>query len=77
MLTKLTVKNQITISDEIMARLPKVEYCDVEPREGVIELRPVPITSETGIDAMRAKIQQYGLSENSVAAAVKWARKKP
>lgn len=77
MLTKLTVKNQITIPDDIMACLPKVEYFDVELRDGVIELRPVQIASQSGIDAMRAKVQQSGLSEVSVAEAVKWARNNP
>jgi len=77
MLAKLTSKNQITIPKDIMAHLPKVEYFDVELREGVIALHPVQITPQTGIDAIRAKMQQLGLDEDSVAEAVQWARKNP
>ena len=75
MLTKLTAKNQITIPQEIMDRLPKVEYFDVLLREGVIELCPVLIAGESGIEALRGKMQQLGLSEASVVEAVDWARK--
>lgn len=77
MLAKLTAKNQITIPKEVMAQLPKVEYFDVELRNGEIALRPVQITTQSGIDTIRAKMQQLGLSEDAVTEAVRWARKKP
>lgn len=75
MLAKVTSKNQITIPKDIMARLPEVEYFDVELRDGIVALRPVQI-SPTSTDQIRAKMKQFGLSEDSVAEAVRWARKK-
>lgn len=77
MLAKLTAKNQITIPKEVMAQLPKVEYFDVELREGEITLRPVQITTQSGVDSIRTKMQQLGLGEDTVAEAVRWARKQP
>lgn len=77
MLAKLTAKNQITIPKEVIAQLPKFEYLDVELRDGEIALRPVQITTKSGIDTIRAKMQQLGLGEDTVAEAVRWARTKP
>jgi len=45
--------------------------------EGEITLRPVRSTTQSGIDTIRAKMQQLGLSEETVAEAVRWARKNP
>jgi len=75
MLAKLTSKNQITIPKNIMEHLPKVDYFDVELQNGVVVLRPVQVT-RADTEAIRAKMQRLGLTEDSVGDAVRWARKK-
>ena len=76
MLAKLTAKNQITIPKKVMAQLPKkVEYFDVEIQEGVVVLKPVTLY-ETSTEQVRDKMKKLGLSEKSVAEAIRWARAK-
>ena len=74
MLAKLTSKNQITIPKAIMKLLPQADYFDVELRDGVVTMRPAQV-STTGTEAIRAKLSRLGLTEESVAKAVRWARK--
>lgn len=74
MLAKLTSKNQITIPKAIMKLLPQADYFDVELRDGVVTMRPAQV-SATGTEAIRAKLSRLGLTEESVAKAVRWARK--
>jgi len=74
MLTKITSKNQVTIPKAIMSQLPAATYFEVELREGVIVLKPVR-TFQTDTEQIRAKMANLGLTENSVAEAVEWARK--
>jgi len=75
MLAKLTAKNQITIPKKILVQLPDVEYFDVEINGGVVLLKPVKVI-ETNLQGIRAKIKRLGLSEDCVAEAIRWARKK-
>lgn len=75
MLAKLTAKNQITIPKRVLSRLPRVEYFDVELRNGVVVLKPVKVY-ETDLDQIRSKIKKLRISENFVAEAVRWARSK-
>jgi bifunctional DNA-binding transcriptional regulator/antitoxin component of YhaV-PrlF toxin-antitoxin module len=75
MLAKLTSKNQITIPKEILSRLEKVAYFDVEYKEGAIILKPVRAFA-TNLEKVREKIRNLGLSEDCVEDAVKWARSK-
>ena len=77
MLAKLTTKNQITIPKEIINRLPKAEYFEVELQDEVIALRPVQIISHTTLKSIQAKMLKMGLNETAVAEAVRWAREKP
>lgn len=75
MLTKKTVKNQITLWKAIVARLPKTDYFEVSLRGAEILLRPVVIESKgTKLDRIRNKIKALGLTEKDVDAAVRWAR---
>ncbi len=74
MLAKLTSKNQITIPKAIMKLLPQADYFDVELRDGVVTMRPAQISTK-GTEAIRAKLSRLGLTEESVAKAVRWARK--
>jgi bifunctional DNA-binding transcriptional regulator/antitoxin component of YhaV-PrlF toxin-antitoxin module len=75
MLAKLTVKNQITIPKEVLSKLPKVEYFEVEYKEGVVVLKPVKVF-DADLSGIREKIKKLGLSEECVAEAVRWARSK-
>jgi len=75
MLSKLTAKNQITIPKDILKKLPDVQYFDVELKGGAVLLKPVKVY-DTDLESIRNKMQKLGLSENSVAEAVRWARSK-
>ena len=75
MLAKMTSKNQITIPKKIIDQVPEAQYFDVELKEGIILLRPLKIYG-TDLEQIRSKINKLGLKENSVAEAIKWARKK-
>jgi hypothetical protein len=73
MLAKKTSKNQITIPKRIVDQLPEVTYFDVELKGGVILLKPLRLYS-TDLEQIRSKVKKLGISESSVAEAVKWAR---
>jgi len=75
MLAKLTAKNQITIPKKILSQLPDVEYFDVEINDGLVLLKPVKVI-EADLQGIRSKIKKLGLSEDCVAEAVSWARKR-
>ncbi|OAQ20852.1 hypothetical protein TDIS_0978 [Thermosulfurimonas dismutans] len=75
MLAKLSSKNQITIPKKILAKLPPVKYFEISYENGAIILRPVQV-EPIKLDAIRQKMKKLGLSEDSVAEAVKWAREK-
>jgi bifunctional DNA-binding transcriptional regulator/antitoxin component of YhaV-PrlF toxin-antitoxin module len=73
MLAKITSKNQITIPKAIMEHLPAAEYFDLELKEGVIIMQPVQV-APIGLEAIRAKMNRLGLTEESISDAVRWAR---
>ncbi len=73
MLAKLTSKNQITIPKKVLEQIPAVEYFDVDVREGKVVLKPVKV-SGTDLEAIRTKMKKLGLTDDSVAEAVRWAR---
>jgi hypothetical protein len=73
MLAKKTSKNQITIPKKIVDQLPEVTYFDVELKGGVILLKPLKLYT-TDLEQIRAKVKKLGMSESSVAEAIKWAR---
>ena len=73
MLAKLTSKNQITIPKRIMAKLPDVQYFEVDYVDGKILLKPLEVQG-TDLREVRAKIKSLGLSEDCVGEAVRWAR---
>jgi bifunctional DNA-binding transcriptional regulator/antitoxin component of YhaV-PrlF toxin-antitoxin module len=75
MLSKLTAKNQITIPKDILKKLPDVKYFDVELQGGAVLLKPVKVY-DTDLESIRDKMRKLGLSESSVAEAVRWARSK-
>ncbi|MBC5764011.1 AbrB/MazE/SpoVT family DNA-binding domain-containing protein [Ramlibacter albus] len=71
MLAKITSKNQLTLPKAAVAAVGATEYFDVEVRQGQIVLTPVRI--QRG-DAIRAKLEELGLTDADVADAVSWAR---
>jgi len=73
MLAKITSKNQITIPKAIMEQLPPTEYFDLELKGGIVTMQPAQV-STLGLETIRAKMQQLGISEESVTDAVRWAR---
>ena len=75
MLAKLTSKNQITIPKKIIDEMPDVRYFDVELKEGAIVLKPLRIY-DTDLERIRSKVKKIGLTQKSVAEAIKWARSK-
>ncbi len=58
MLAKLTSKNQITIPKGIMAKLPDVQYFDVDYVDGKILLKPLEVHG-TDLGEVRAKISVW------------------
>ncbi len=75
MLAKLTAKNQITIPKKIIDQMPDVRYFDVELKDGAIVLKPLRIY-DMDLERIRAKVKKIGLSQKSVAEAIRWARSK-
>lgn len=75
MLAKLTSKNQITIPKQIIDQLENVTHFDVHLDSGAVVLKPVRFF-QTDLEQIRSKIEKLGISENTVADAVKWARKR-
>jgi hypothetical protein len=71
MLAKLTSKNQLTLPKAAVSAVGESEYFDVEVRQGQIVLTPVRI--QRG-DAIRAKLDELGITDQDIADAVKWAR---
>ena len=73
MLAKVTSKNQLTLPKSITAAIGPTEYFEVEAKDGQIILTPVRIQRA---DAVRAKLAALDLSEEDIADAVAWARKR-
>jgi len=75
MLAKITSKNQITIPKKVMTQIADTKYFDVEVKDGKISLTPLTIY-DMDLEKIRTKMKKLGLSPNSVAEAIKWARLK-
>ncbi|HQS44371.1 MAG: AbrB family transcriptional regulator [Methylotenera sp. 24-45-7] len=73
MLAKMTSKNQLTLPKSIVQSVGNADYFEVEIDNGRVILTPVRIQKA---DAVRAKLEALGISEQDVADAVAWARKK-
>ena len=77
MLAKKTSKNQITLPKAVVRQVPDVQYFDISVRDGEIVLRPAVVSaSGERLKAVRDKMRALGLSENDVADAVLWARRR-
>ncbi len=73
MLAKLTSKNQLTLPKAVLSSCRGTEYFDVIEDNGRIVLTPIRLNRA---DAVRAKLADLGLTENDVAKAVTWSRKR-
>ena len=73
MLAKMTAKNQVTLPKKVVQEFPGARLFEVEARHGRIVLTPVRLQQA---NAVRAKLDELGLTERDVAEAVKWARKR-
>ncbi|HQS38127.1 MAG TPA: AbrB/MazE/SpoVT family DNA-binding domain-containing protein [Methylotenera sp.] len=69
----MTSKNQLTLPKSIVQSVGNADYFEVEIDNGRVILTPVRIQKA---DAVRAKLEALGISEQDVADAVAWARKK-
>ena len=71
MLAKLTSNNRITLPKAVTEAVAATEYFDVAVKHGCIVLTPVRVNRA---GAVRAKLAELGLSNETVAEAVSWAR---
>jgi hypothetical protein len=71
MLAKKTSKNQLILPKAVVANYPDAEYFDVRDENGRIVL--VPLRANQA-EAVREKLEQLGIRDEDIGAAVKWAR---
>lgn len=71
MLAKLTSKNQLTLPKAAVEAAGNAEYFDIKAQAGQLVLTPVRIQRA---DAVRAKLAELDLSDDDLAAAVRWSR---
>ena len=71
MLAKLTANNQVTLPKSVLSGLRGTEYFEVSKDSERIVLTPV---RESGADAVRAKLEQMGITEKDMVEAAEWAR---
>jgi antitoxin component of MazEF toxin-antitoxin module len=72
MLAKRTSKNQITLPKAIVKTVGEADYYDVTIQDGKIVLTPVRLQQA---DAVRAKLDELGITPDDVGDAIAWARK--
>jgi len=70
-LAKLTSKNQLTLPKAVLEQAGPADYYDVVCENGVIMLTPC---HPGAAQAVRARLQELGITEADVADAVAWAR---
>ena len=73
MLAKRTRKNQITMPKAIVQCVGEADYHDVTVQDGKIVLTPVRLQQA---DAVRAKVERLGITQDDVDEAIAWARKR-
>jgi hypothetical protein len=75
-LAKLSSKNQITLPADVIRGFPGVEYFDVDLEGDVIVLKPLRIRDgASALEEARAQFKKNGFNEDTIADAVRWARK--
>lgn len=73
MRVKNTAKNRITLPKAIADRFPGVDDFDVREEEGRVVPVPMP---QSRADAVRAKLDEMGITERDVEHAMSWARER-
>jgi hypothetical protein len=73
MLAKLTTKNQLTLPKAALSDFAGVEYFEVSVENGRIMLAPVELQRA---HAVRAKLEELGMTDQDVREAVEWARRR-
>jgi len=71
MLTKLTVKNQLTLPKAVATQFRGVEYFDVSTDGTSITLKPL---QRSKIEEVWAHLEKLGITEQDVSDAIAWAR---
>ena len=69
----LTSKGQITLPKAIVQRVGEADDYDVTVQVGKIVLTPVRLQQA---DAVRAKVERLGITQDDVDEAIAWARKR-
>lgn len=72
MFARITDRNQLTLPDEVLERVAPAEFFEVQVEGQRIILTPVQPVSG---DALRARIEELGITEEEVEQAVSWARR--
>lgn len=72
MLAKRTSKNQLTLPKAVVEAVGEAEYYEVSIENGRIVLTPVRIQQA---NAVRAKLEALGITEDDVTDAIGWARR--
>lgn len=73
MLAKRTSKNQVTLPKAVVQMVGEADYYDVTAQNGKIVLTPIRLQQA---DAVRAKLDELGITEDDVGEAIAWARKR-
>jgi len=71
MLTKITIKNQITLPKSVLSQCSPAQYFEVTAEAGRIVLTPVQVTR---MDDVWGKLEALGIKEQDISDAVAWAR---
>jgi antitoxin component of MazEF toxin-antitoxin module len=71
MLAKRTSKNQVTLPKAVVQSVGEADYYEVSVQGGNIVLTPVRLHQA---DAVRAKLEELGITQQDVGDAIAWAR---
>ena len=71
MLAKRTSKSQVTLPKAVVQTTGEADYYDVSVEGGRIVLTPVRLHQA---DAVRAKLEELGITQDDVGEAIAWAR---
>ena len=73
LLAKRTSKNQVILPKAIVQRVGEADDYDVTVQDGKIVLTPVRLQQA---DAVRAKLEALGITQDDVEDAIAWVRKR-
>ncbi len=75
-LAKLSSKNQITLPVEVLKGFPDIDYFKVGVENDSIVLKPLrAMEAPSPLEEARASFKAKGFNEDTIKAAVRWARK--